>query len=107
VQEVAYLAEQNSAHEGAQEAAHLNTGNVESDNRNQGAVSAGQPFGVASAKRNTRQSRNRRTLLSEDWQSSETNLSFAIQHGLSVDAAHREVLKFKNYYISKGTLMLD
>jgi hypothetical protein len=48
-----------------------------------------------------------KTRLSEDWRLSEPHLSFAIQCGLSVDAVHREALKFKNYYIGRGILMVD
>jgi hypothetical protein len=108
--EAASLSAQDSAHEDAQETAHLNTGNRESGNGNQGTVAADASntsnTGV-SAKPNSKQPRRRKTCLPEDWQPSEHALSFAKQCGLSEEAIPREVMKFKNYYIGKGILMVD
>jgi hypothetical protein len=106
-QEPAYLDVQDSAHEDAQETAHLNTWNVESGNGNQGVVSPGEPSSVKTVKRDTRQPRTRKTRLAEDWGPSSPNLSFATQCGLSEETVSREAIKFKNYYIGKGILMVD
>ncbi|MGC2409552.1 MAG: hypothetical protein WA441_06075, partial [Methyloceanibacter sp.] len=101
LRKTAYLGAQDSAHEAAQEIAHLNTENVETGNGNRDVVSASEPSSVKNAKRDTRQPRTRKTRLSQDWRLSEPNLSFAIQCGLSADAVPREAIKFKNYYIGK------
>jgi len=107
VQETACLGAQDSAHEAAQETAHLNTWNVESDNRNQEVILPGYSSGLGAAKRNQRQRRARGMPLAEAWQPSENNSTFAIQCGLSEQAIAREAIKFKNYYIGKGIPMVD
>jgi hypothetical protein len=99
VQEAAYPGVQDSAHEDAQETAHLNTGMVM-------IIAAASNTGMPS-KPSSKPPRRRKTCLPEDWQPSEHGLSFAKQWGLSEEAIGREVVKFKNYYIGKGVLMVD
>jgi len=66
VRETACLEEQASAHEAAQESAHLNTGNVESGNRNRELVHPREVPSVRAVKGKQKQPRVRRTRLADD-----------------------------------------
>ena len=107
VRKTAPLGAQDSAHEDTQETAHLNTENDEADNGNQGVTAAATNNIGAPAKRHLKKPRSRKTCLPEHWQPSEHALAFAKQCGLSGEQIPREVMKFKNYYIGKGILMVD
>ena len=106
VQKAACLDVRDTAYEDAQKTAHLNTENVESGNRNQEVIPPGTDR-TRPAKSNQKQPKPRRARLAEDWQPSETNIAFAVQCGLREEAISREAIKFKNYYIGKGVLMVD
>jgi Helix-turn-helix domain len=106
-QEPAYLDVQDSAHEDAQKTAHLDTENAESGNRTQGVIPAGYPSSLGAANGNQRERIARRTPLAEAWQPSENDVTFATRCGLREEAISREAIKFKNYYIGKGILMVD
>lgn len=106
MQEAAHLGVQDSAHEEVQDTAHLNTENGEAGNGNQRTIAARGRTGV-STRRHSPQPRLPRTRLPDVWRPSDQALSFAKQCGLSEEAIPSEVLKFKNYYIGKGILMVD
>jgi Helix-turn-helix domain len=107
VRETAHLDTRNAAYEVAQKPAHLETGNVESGNRNPEVIRSSYHPAHKTAKGKQRSREARKTRLSEDWQPSENNIAFALQCGLSEQAIPREATKFKNYHIGKGTFMLD
>jgi hypothetical protein len=111
--EAACLDRQQSADLPVRESAHLNTGNLETENRNQEVVEPGDiPLPDNSsirqpAKRQRKQPTTRKARLGHDWQPSEQDIEAALKSGLSEHAIPREALKFKNYHLGKGTLMLD
>jgi hypothetical protein len=107
VKKTAHLGAQNPAHEEARETAHLNTGKEESRNGSQERLHPTKTPQVGATKGKREVEKARRTRLAEDWQPSERNFGFAIQCGLSAEDIPREVLKFKNHHIGKGTVMLD
>lgn len=49
----------------------------------------------------------RKSALAEDWEPSPEHIAAAAKEGLSLDAAHREARKFRDYHRSKGTMFVD
>jgi hypothetical protein len=107
MQRTAHLELQESADEAVQETAHLNTGKEESGNVSQEGLHPTKTSQVGAAQGKRKVGKIRRTRLAEDWQPSERNFEFAIEWGVSAEDIPREVLKFKNHHIGKGTGMLD
>lgn len=49
----------------------------------------------------------KKAMIPADWEPSPEHIAAAAKEGLSLDAAHREARKFRDYHRSKGTMFVD